>query len=369
MTGFFVIVEIPGDADYDVIAFGHSLSGGGGMAYGESFSHGWPCEYLFRNQGACSSKWIDVPWIAPRAWNFFSDSQSREFSSLHAILDVAVCLAIMAAVAIGFEWRRRRRTRLFQFTLRELLLLMLLTAIALSWWRMHHDQRVREQAIVSQFQKDPYSVNWSDEKYRGPTILARVFGKNSLSDFWSYTNYYCSLYDDRQEIEKHFSSLKEFPAIETIECGADRPEESFMTDELLGRLASLENIRRLELQCAKITDAGMETISHFRKLRQLNVYQTAVTSAGVQYLKATPLLEDINLSKTQIDDAAAETLARLDNLMFLRVSDTKLADKSIPFLGRLSHLLILDISGTQISYEGYQKLKAMLPDCRIEWAT
>jgi hypothetical protein len=367
LAGLFAIVEVPGEAQYDMIAEGFSISGGGGMVFGETFSHGWPWEYLTRYEGACLVGTVEVPWLAPRAWKIFRSSQSREFSLLDAALDLAVCLAIIAAIAVIFELRRRKRTRLFQFTLRELLFLMLITAGVLSWWRTHHNQRIHEQAIVDRFEKDGvWGIFWSDE-YRGPRILAKLFGENLLSDLWSYTECQCDCFEDQPIYAECFSGLKNFPHLEKISFESSTEGGACVTDELLLQIASLKNIRCLELYSAKITDAGMETIARFTRLDNLNLAQTAITSRGVQCLQSTPKLEELSLAATKIDDDAAETLGSLENLINLDVSHTKLTDKAVPHLGRLSQLYYLDISDTQISEKGYLELKALLPDCEISY--
>jgi hypothetical protein len=365
MTGFFVIVEIPGEPECAINSEGLHW-GGGGRIFGHNSLHGWPWVFLVHDRNDNSNAPIDVPWLTALAWNWSSE-YPPEFSLVNAILDLAVCLAIIAAVAIAFEWRRRRRTRLLQFTLRELLLLTLLTAAAFSWWRMHHAQREREMAIVKLLEEYPYCDSFGEDEYRGPIIFAKLFGKSLLSDFWSSTQYVCGDDVSPRDAEKRFSGLSELPNLETIDCRSRSAEEPCVTDALFGKLASLKHVRCLKLRYANISDAGMETISRFHELRDLDLCGTAVTTAGIRHLKATPLLEFLYLRDTQIDDAAIETLAALENLKVLDLSGTKVTDKSIPLLRqRLPHLFHLDISRTRISEEGAQKLKAMLPAAGIE---
>jgi hypothetical protein len=368
VTGFFVIIEVPGETQGTMVAAGDGPSGSA-IIEGESFLHGWPSIYLDRYEGISltrtSSDQEKVPWLIPRAWKFYSNSKSRDFTLLSLFWDLLVVSTIIIAAAFSFEWRRRLRTRLVQFTLRELLLLTMLMAGLLSWWRIHHNQRIREQEIVNHFQN---GMHWTDE-YKGPRILAKVFGTKIFSDFGSFTDYCCFSTADNQKAEECFSCLKEFVDLEkiTIENRVYEGEEQFASDETLLKFSTLNKLRFLCLPSAKITDSGIETISHFAKLTDLNLCETTITSRGIRCLESTPLLETLYLARTKIDDAAAETLGHLKYLMELDLSETKLTDRSVPHLGRLSNLGTLDISGTEITEKGYQELKAKLPDCSITY--
>jgi Leucine-rich repeat (LRR) protein len=246
----------------------------------------------------------------------------------------------------------------------------LVTAGVLSWWRTHHNQRVRELEIVNRFSEDvPSKGIFCSEEYKGPQILAKVFGTGLLSDFNSYTENLSYSSGDEKEAEECALFLKEFYNLEkiTFEHFTYDNGNAFPSDKTLSQISTLKNLRSLEIASARITDSGMKSISHCTKLTNLNLYETPVSSRGVRYLDSTPFLEWLILRKTKIDDTAAETLGRLDNLFYLDVSGTKLTDKSVPYLGRLSHLEHLIISDTDISEKGYRELESMLPNCDIAY--
>jgi hypothetical protein len=241
---------------------------------------------------------------------------------------------------------------------------MLITAGAFSWWRMHHDQRIHEQEIVNHF-KTTDGMNWGDE-YSGPQILAKLVGKEQLSDFWSFIAIECDVsIENKQKFEKCLSCLKDFSNLNAIaynNCGGD-----IVNDETLLKIASAKDLLLLDLECIKITDSSMETISRFHGLQHLNLARTLVTSRGVQFLKSTPFLESLDLSGTKIDDAAAETIGDLQNLTNLSLPNTKLTDKAVSHLGRLFRLRDLYIYDTEISEKGYRELKVRLPKCDITY--
>ena len=372
--GFVAILELPGETQGTMVAAGDGPSGGG-IVYGESFLHGWPWIYLDRYEGVSLAHTFSdtqkAPWLIPRAWKIYSNSESSEFTLIYLILDLFVGSIIILTVAVLFEWRRRLRTRLFQYTLRELLLLMLLTACVLSWWQMHHLRRIREQKFVNRYHNDTYPSIWHSNpsiwysEYKGPRILAKLFGTALLSDFWYVTEYDRVLIQDKEEFKESLFCLKDFPDLEKIRYNSDEDKEYLVENELLQHISTLKNIEELVIPNSKITNSGMEIISHFSKLKILNLCGNTITSRGVRCLKLTPSLEELNLWNTNIDDAAAETLESLKNLYDLNVAETNLTDNAVPHLGRLSQLQMLDISGTKISEKGYKELKSKLPNCTI----
>lgn len=343
LLGFFIVVEIPGEIGYEMIAEGVSLSGGGGMVFGETFSHGWPWAYLDRYGGTSPGNASDIPWLVPRAWKFWSQDKSNlfefTFSPFYLFLDMLVCLAIICIAASLFEWRRRYRTRLFQFTLRELLLLVLIVAGVFSWWRVHHNRRMRELELVKSYR---LGMSWVEE-YRGPKILAKLLGTERLDDFKLQTEYDCDSVFYQTEVVQCILRLKECAGLEKITIGDGIYEQQgFVTDEMLAELTPLTNLHSLDIPCSKITDTGMETISRFPRLTVLRIPRTAITTRGVRLLESLPL-ESLDLSNTRIDDAAVESLLRMKNLA------------------------VLDISGTEITEDGYRELEAKLPNCIITY--
>ena len=102
-----------------------------GVFQGETaIVHGWPMSFLWRDSIDWSGRvWRPDPLIV---WNF-CDSV-REFRLLPLIEDSFVALAAVGLLRAAVEWRRRRRRRALQFTLRELLIFVTGAAICLGWW-------------------------------------------------------------------------------------------------------------------------------------------------------------------------------------------------------------------------------------------
>ena len=331
VAGFLAIIVIPGEFN--------GLTGrvsSSGFEEGENFLHGWPWVYLDRFEIVNTASYnpdineANPPWRIPRAWKCYSSAESSKFTLSCLIFDLLVGATGILTIAFLFEWRRRYRNRLFQFTLRELLMLMLVTALVFSWWRVHHNQRIREQEIVKSC---PDGLTWVDG-YRGPQLLEKFFGTGMLDDFYVFTGFEYTIADQSKN-DEIYSLLGDVHEMESI-IG-----HWSITDRNLSQLSALKKLQQLQAGGSAITDSGMETIAHFPKLTGLYLWNTQITSRGIRYLESTPLLERLDLTNAPIDDDAIETL------------------------GSLKRLTCLDISGTKITEKGCEKLKAKLPDCEI----
>jgi hypothetical protein len=371
LTIVFVLVEIPGTLRRVIHSMGNKPSS---TNLTQFFEHGWPCIFFDRKMISTDKysnlsvdqffdleEFDEAPWLMADSWKFGIGFESRKFSLFYLIVDLFACLTIILSVAGLFEWRRRLRTRLFQFTLRELLFITFLTAAVFSWWRTQHNQRVLEQEIVARLEKD--GSLWFN-KYRGPKILEKLLGRELLHDCWAFTECHVGVCE-KQEYERVISCMENFPHLESIRFGDCGDEEAIVIDKWLSQLSTLKNLQSLDVAGSKLTDSGMEIISRFTSLKELDIRSTRITSRGAQCLRSTPLLEKLILYDTQIDDAANEILGGLENLAELNVSGTKLTDKAVSHLGRLSRLECLDISSTKISEKGLQDLKSRLSESEI----
>jgi hypothetical protein len=111
----------------------------------------------------------------------------------------------------------------------------------------------------------------------------------------------------------------------------------------LETIGQLKNLRELNLRAQKITDAGMTQLSTLKNLVELNVGQTALSAKGLAPVAGLGKLEKLVLWKCQ-----------------------RIGDDAVATLGEMKSLKWLDIEGTGITEAGRAKLKAALPQCRMQ---
>ena len=232
----------------------------------------------------------------------------------------------------------------YQFSLRTLLLLVVLASIGMSWFAVKRHRAEKQRAAVEAFGKlDGNVYVYYDFHYDadgrpvrapeppGPAWLRSLLGVDFFSDV-VWLQLVCS-----------------------TACDAD-----------LEHLAGLTKLKSLYLTDTQLTDVGLAHLAGLTKLEWLSLSGTQLTDAGLEHLARLTNLKWLDLSDTQVTDAGLEHLAGLTNLESLVVSDTQVTDAGLEHLAGLTNLKWLGLDGTQVTDEAVEKLQQALPNCEIE---
>jgi|GEM_PF-2798699 len=252
---------------------------------------------------------------------------------------------------------------MFRFSIRELLLITAVVALAVGWWVEHRGKtkaaeeaayqewknRVLEQALDGEgikVQADRESVTLTGEEEttlitpssityeqaRSRQQKAKVEAIEKLGGE--------VLYDNKVQLRS--------PAIRQI-LGDDKYgtvlhvkffASTTLTDADLVLLSGLTKLRHLVLKCTQVSDAGLVHLSGLTSLNELFLDNTQVTDAGLVHLAGLRKLQTLSLDKTQVTDAGLVQLKRLP-------------------------LAYLSLKNTQVTDAGIAELQKALPNCRI----
>ncbi len=157
------------------------------------YSHGWPWAWLEQiewerttlyNGEPPEPLWRFMPWLSDDAWKFTGDEVQFRFSMF--AFDPAIAAAIVV-IAAAFEVWRRRRYRLWQFSLRELFVLTLVVAVVLGWWQGHRRRRLHELEALSQINRMVPSESAPIRfRHLGPVWLRKLLGTPLTADFVAF---------------------------------------------------------------------------------------------------------------------------------------------------------------------------------------
>ena len=115
-----------------------------------------------------------------------------------------------------------------------------------------------------------------------------------------------------------------------------------MTDQILERVARLENVSVLRLGGSKgLTDAGVAHLERMTELRELDLGGCPITDRSLEIVARLPKLERLALWRTAVTDAGAAHLARCERLARVDLAWTPTGDGTIRALAgkeRLTHL-------------------------------
>jgi hypothetical protein len=206
----------------------------------------------------------------------------------------------------------KRKRRWFQFSLRSLMILMLLVGIGMAIWIVPIKKRAeRQQAAIKAIVNDGGLVTY-----------------------------------DYQENQ---------PANRSGFVKAEPPGPGWLR-KLLGD-DYFANVVTVRVR----TDAGLKELSgpkHLKGLiRPYNDRFTSVNSKGQRIS---------HIDATQITDIGVRQLQDLNELEYVDLSDTGITDAGLDYFKGKSHLQMLNLSGDQISDAGVNDLQKALPNCQIQ---
>jgi hypothetical protein len=259
------------------------------------------------------------------------------------------------------------KLRWYQYSLRSLLLLMLLVSLAMSWFTVRRDKaRKQQQAaeviqsaggnVLYDYELDPANFDRLKISPPGPEWLRQRLG----DDFFA-TVVHADVVDD-EGLEK----LHLLPDLQALTLSHD------VTDAGLKHLENLQTLEELTLPAALVGDRGVEHIRALTRLRCLKICndnpadtKRLVTDAALETIARLSRLEKLSLKGTHVTDAGLVHLKRLPRLREFDLSGTAVSDAGLKHLLGMTQLEELNLAGTQVTRKGGEMLDDALPDCHV----
>jgi hypothetical protein len=382
LAAIAVLLNLAGREDVSPELFAGSQFGPHFMAVVPRVEHGWPLTFA-RREGVSL---YDAGWRDAARWNVLA-GQSW-YSGFRLLADVAICAALVASLAAGWEvWRNRRRQSIFQFRIGDLLVLT--TAAALLLAAQAHDRRCsdRDRALLVEADRDAgltlnsalavqHRARWETTE---PSLLARLTGSRpprasgidiegselpgltGLSDLRAL-NIHRSVAPSELELLRRFTELEAldlcFVSYVARTSSSDEERISplklpalpwlrglnlFGTDFYGDGLEHLPELEILELTQTKVGDDALAKIGRMQRLEVLSLDHTRITSAGLKHLVGMPKLRSLSLRGCEIDNSAVLHLAQMTSLQEL------------------------DLRATSLDVEGADEVLAAMPTCKFQW--
>jgi hypothetical protein len=129
-----------------------------------------------------------------------------------------------------------------------------------------------------------------------------------------------------------------------------------MTDAVLEQLARVNSIQELRLGNSNgLSDDGLRHLASLRELRHLDLSMTAITDRGLEVLRSLPALESVNLSWTRTTDAGVAHLVGCSRLKKVYLTGTASGDGALRALAGKSDLAVLH-TGARVTSTGLRAL-------------
>jgi hypothetical protein len=268
----------------------------------------------------------------------------------------------MPSGPVSRPWRRYLR-----FSVRGLIVLVLVIAVVLGWYV--RSVRIQRDAVAAiekagglTFYNIPRTpvVSWH-EPSRWRTSVGGYIGIDYVGHVSHVTIAQITRTGNDADRQAALARVGDLGQLETLNL----PGAS-VTDGDLARLDGLNRLQRLMLPSTQITDAGLEHLRRLTKLTQLNLKRTRVSDVGLVHLKGLTNLFDISLGNTQVTDAGLVHLKGLSNLSQLDLSGTQVTDAGLVQLKGLKKLLTLRLNDARVTDAGVKELRLALPSLKID---
>ena len=252
------------------------------------------------------------------------------------------------------------RRRWFQYSLRTLLLVMLLASVGMSWFSVQMRRAEKQQAAVRAISEAgggavyDFQVSGTDQYIDGATnpwpmwlyeavgidLLANIAAVNIATD----------------------AEMKELASLQHVRSLSAH----HLTDDGLRHVATLGELQELLLQGSQVTDAGAEHLKGLSTLRTIDLGRTKITDAGLRHLEGLRQLQLLSVWGNKITDAGLVHIAKLPQLRTLSLAETQVTDAGLEHLRTMQQLNTLNLTETTVTDTGVGRLQQALPNCMIE---
>lgn len=251
--------------------------------------------------------------------------------------------------------------RRFQYSLRTILLVTLVSSLLAGFWVWHIKPYLHEARVARYIERLGGSVKLTPD---GPAWLRGIAGDKPFRRIVQ-----ASLGSPKvREVE--FSDL---PRLEWLSLGAPMAKI---------RLARLPAVKTLSVEAEGLALNGLPRLRelHLRgkliqvELRELPNLEIVycygpLTDKHLAVFASLPRLKWLELSRTRITNDGLAVLGRLPCLEELRLTSTAVTDAGMRRLELARNLKVLHLYRTEITDAGVKKLQQVLPKCRIYRST
>lgn len=255
--------------------------------------------------------------------------------------------------------------RRFRFSVRLLMLMVLLVGLWLGW--RVEKARTQREAVTAVHRLGgtiEYDYTFDEKGYfqpggrpRGPEWFWRQLGPEYAGEVHNVA------FDMRHARQiTNLSCLDGLTRLRSLSL--DYASE--ITDAELIHLEPMQHLQSLWLGDSQVGDAGLARLKDHAEIEDLYLGGTRVTDAGLVHLGRMKDLRVLFLNRTKLSDAGLARLAGLKRLKRLMVSGAGITDQGLDYLMGLSRLELLDLDGTGVTDAGVAGLKRALPKLQVQ---
>jgi hypothetical protein len=282
-------------------------------------------------------------------FHWFAFNDRKGWTLLIAVATVALAGVLMSLWFAGSLLFRRR----FQFSVRSLLVLVVVVAVPCSRLAIAMEQAEGQRRAIEEIGKlgggvwCDYEIDALDNPMQGAEPPAPKWLRNLLGD---------EFFANATTVS--FLRMGDFSGL--VIFGGDR-----ITDGGLVHLKALNQLKTLQLYSSKVTDAGLVILKDLPQLVSLDMKGDKITDPGLVYIAGLARLRSLELRGINLTDAGLTNLKGLSALSLLDLRGTHVTDAGLDRLKGLTDLAELFLEDTNVTDEGVKSLQLAVPKCQI----
>jgi hypothetical protein len=260
------------------------------------------------------------------------------------------------------------KRRWYQFSMRTLLLVMLVLPTGVGWIGVRLNRARENWAAIATEQAALEKAVTQNKNLNGHIFVKLARDKPWLDSLFNDPgeDWYCHFVGGSTLGDAGLEHLKALPRLQNLWLRGTK-----VTDAGLKHLERLPHLRRLELDDTGVTDAGLEHLEGLTNIECLVLGGGNFSDTGLEHLKGMTNLKSLTLRYANITDAGPKHFSGLTSLRELTLEYTSfnywtsITDAELMHLSGMTNLQRLTLVGNNVTEEGIKKLRKALPNCKI----
>jgi hypothetical protein len=369
--------------------------------------HGWPLTYIWRrvpDPPLRLYRGFQFNYSKMRCWSLTEGVRAFRFERLAA--DVVLAVLLTATGGLLFEGWRRRRARLLQFHIIDLLVLTTAVSVLLAWLSATHKEYREEQDALDQSPglalQLPGGPHWLRQLVgeRFPKIFDRVVELYMLDESIPPPPLRHLRVLDVRGVRRDLSFLDDLPQLQVLELSRVEnvdesqfahvaglhnlvdlrlfgsswsfPPSRHTADAALSHLEGLRDLQHLTVDWDSLSGKGLAHLRNVSNLRCLDLWGAWIVDADLVHLASLNRLQRLALCWPRTSDATLDLLAGLvklghfKGLQSLVLDGTQISDAGLAHLAAMPNLHFVSLTNTKVSADALVRLRTALPSSKID---
>lgn len=159
-------------------------------------------------------------------------------------------------------------------------------------------------------------------------------------------------FNKRKVTPQSLKLVAKFPSLEILIL-----DKTGLTNDQLGRLTGLRNLKQISLEEDPINDAGLVHLKEMPGLTNLSLSKTKVTGRGLKHIKGLTKLKTLNLAHCPVADDSLANLTGMTDMITLTLQNCGVTGPGLKYVGKLTKLITLNLDDSKIVGQSLLHLK------------